>query len=144
MQRDATAGEPPSLPPQQIQALAGLLAGQTVTASAEAAGVDRTTVHRWLREDFGFQAALNRGRREIRDAVEARLLHAAEGAAEAVSDAIQTGDTRTALAVLRGLGLLDGQRANISGDDPHALRAEADLAVIEAEKRRRFRELSVF
>ena len=54
------------------------------------------------------------------------------------------GNTRAALAVLRGLGLLDGQRADIPTDDPQALRAEADLAAREKESKRRLRELSVF
>jgi hypothetical protein len=42
----ATFGE--VLSPAQQQALAALLAGQTVTAAATEAGVDRTTCSRWL------------------------------------------------------------------------------------------------
>ena len=54
--------------------LEALTAGATVTAAAAAARVDRVTVHRWLRDDFAFQAAFNRARRDLRSAAEARLL----------------------------------------------------------------------
>jgi hypothetical protein len=57
------------LTPEQDAAVAALLAGRTVTDAAAATGVDRTTVHRWLKKDFAFQAALNLGRRESRDAL---------------------------------------------------------------------------
>ena len=49
----------------------------TVTAALAAAGVDRTTVHRWLREDHAFQAAWNRIRREQEREVLARVDHLA-------------------------------------------------------------------
>ncbi len=121
MQHDATAGGPPTLPPQQTQALASLLVGQTVTAAADAAGVDRTTVHRWLREDWDFQAALNRARREFRDGLRAHLENVAERAVQAVNEAIEAGDVKVALVVLKGLGLLGGHVPSIGVDDPAAL-----------------------
>ncbi len=65
-------------------------------------------------------------------------------AARVVSEAIEGGDTRAALAVLRGLGLLDGQRVDIPADDPKAMQAEADLRAREDESERRLRELCVF
>jgi hypothetical protein len=82
MQRNATEArdEPSKLSPTQQQALAALLAGSTVTAAADAEGVDRTTVHRWLRSDYDFQAAMNRARRELRDATASRLYDAAKRA----------------------------------------------------------------
>src|SRR5262245_44514608 len=61
LQRNPT---PPLTPPQET-ALAALLLGKTVTAAAQTAGVDRTTIYRWLKEDFDFLAALNRGRQEL-------------------------------------------------------------------------------
>jgi hypothetical protein len=54
----------------QTIALEHLFAGKTVTKAAEAAGVDRTTVHRWLREDWAFQAAYHRTQRDYRREVE--------------------------------------------------------------------------
>ena len=65
----------------QLTAMEALLTGSTVTCAASVAGVARTTVHRWLRQDWDFQAELNRLKREVRDATEMRLLSAAESAA---------------------------------------------------------------
>jgi len=142
MQQNTTGKETsgPHLPPQQIRALVALLGGARITAAAEASGVDRTTVHRWLREDWHFQAALNRGRRELKDAIEARLLCLAEQAAETVEQAIQRGDSRAALSLLKGLGLLGKQPIAVGTDDPDALQAEAarrkeEAAIAEQEAR---------
>jgi hypothetical protein len=70
------------LTPIQETAIASLLAGKTVTDAAADAGVDRATVHRWLREHFGFRAALNAGRRELRKSVQTRLERLAERGAD--------------------------------------------------------------
>ena len=64
---------------RQTRALAELLGGSTVTSAAKAAGVDRSTVHRWLREDFTFQASLNAARRDMQREVGHRLLAAIIG-----------------------------------------------------------------
>ena len=56
---------PEKLTAQQERVLERLLTGETVTAAAEAEGVDRSTVHRWRREDLAFQAAYNQRRREL-------------------------------------------------------------------------------
>lgn len=93
-----------------------------MTDAAATAEVDRTTVHRWLKEDFAFQAALNRSRRDLREALQARLLGLAEKAAECVERSLAAGDSKAALALLKGLGLLPGELAKIGSDDP------ADLA----------------
>jgi len=110
-----------ALSPSQEKALAVLLTGKPVTDAAAAAGVDRTTVHRWLKEDFGFQAALNRARRELREAMTAKLMALAEKAAEAVERSIDEGDGKTALALLKGLGLLTGEPPKVGSDDPQDL-----------------------
>jgi hypothetical protein len=86
MQRNATHDD--ALSPAQEKALTALLAGKSVTDSAAAAEVDRTTVHRWLKDAYAFQAALNRGRRDLQEAMQARLLVLAEKAADAVEHAI--------------------------------------------------------
>ena len=52
------------LAPIQAAIVEAMLAGNTITDAAAEAGVNRHTVHRWLKGDFAFQAALNRGRRE--------------------------------------------------------------------------------
>jgi DNA-binding phage protein len=108
MPQNATFGE--GLSPAQEKAVAALLAGQTVTAAAKAAEVDRTTVYRWLRDPYDptFRVSLDRGRRELRQAMEARLLTLASKAADCLEGVLEEGDGKAALALLKGLGLLHG------------------------------------
>ena len=56
MAAETAAKAMPGLSPTQLIALECLLAGQSMIDSAAAAGVDRSTLHRWLRNDFNFQA----------------------------------------------------------------------------------------
>jgi hypothetical protein len=58
---------PETLSPAQGQALTALLAGRTMTSAAQAAGVNRTTVWRWLNEDPDFIAFYNSARVEMAD-----------------------------------------------------------------------------
>lgn len=85
-----------------------LLSGEQITAAAKTAKVNRSTLHRWLKEPE-FLAALNTCRSELREAQHDRLASLASSAIEVIEQALEEGDARTALAVLRGVGLLDGQ-----------------------------------
>jgi hypothetical protein len=64
---------PEGFTPAQALAMASLLAGKTVTAASRAAGVSRSTVHRWLSDDPEFMAYYGQARREMSDAVEQGL-----------------------------------------------------------------------
>ena len=110
----------------QVVALEALASGATVTAAAAGAGVNRVTVHRWLRDDFCFQAALNRARRDLREAAMTRLLNLGDLAAGAVQEAVEHGDVRVAVAVLKGLGLLSEKAIEIGSCDPKKLNTLAD------------------
>ena len=81
-----------------------------MTAAAKAGGVTRQTVHRWQREKAAFQATLNRARNELAAAMETRLQKLSDRALGTVEDAVEHGNASVALAVLKGLGLLDGKR----------------------------------
>ncbi len=72
-QKATNPGVSAPLSTQQIKVVNALLAGSTVTKAATSAKVNRTTVHRWLREDWNFQATLNRGKIELSRAATARL-----------------------------------------------------------------------
>ncbi|MBM4071154.1 MAG: hypothetical protein FJ271_19795 [Planctomycetes bacterium] len=115
-----------TLSPQQLTALAALLAGKSVTDAASESVVDRTTVHRWLREDFDFIAAYNGGRQEIKDAAHGRLLGLASAALDVLERALSGGATKTeaslALTLLRGLGFLSGEQPTFGSADPDTLR----------------------
>jgi len=106
--QNATPGD--DLSPTQQKVLAALLAGKTVTAAAKAGKVDRTTVYRWLRDPYrpSFRLALERGRQELRQAMAARLLALTSKAADCLEGALAQGDGKAALALLKGLGFLDG------------------------------------
>lgn len=127
-QRNATGG----LSTAQLLVLGELLVGHTITAAAQAGGVDRATVYRWLHADFNFIAEFNRQRRELLDGMQARMLRLADSALGVVEGAIRDGNTTAAIGVLRGLGMLRGQAPwSIGLDDPAALAAERELADIE-------------
>lgn len=94
-----------------------------------------------MRDHWDFQAALHRGRREHHASLRARLERIAERAVEALYAAIEAGDARVALALLKGLGLLDDREREIPTDDPAVLQEEVELAECEAANDRQLRSL---
>ena len=120
-----------SLSPAQLTAVGALLAGKTVTDAATDAGVDRATLYRWRKEDFAFQAALNAGRWELRGAIFGRLDRLAAKAADCLEKAIEGGDVKAALEVVKGMGIL--VPTSIGSDDPAELAAEAEVAAKERQ-----------
>lgn len=122
-----------NLSPAQLQVLQGLLSGESVTAAARMGKVSRETVHRWLRADFGFQAAFNQGRREILEEIQDGLLMTARDAAGQVAAAVKSGDVKVALAVLKGVGAFSGRSPQFGSGDPGKLEREADLEVQEED-----------
>ena len=122
MQHNATLER---LSPAQVIAIDAMLAGKTITAAASAAEVDRATVHRWLKDDFAFQAELNRGRREMRRATLGNLERLAAKAADCIEKAIDQGDVKSALEILKRLHLFAA--GPIGSDDPAELASDAEL-----------------
>jgi hypothetical protein len=94
--RNATPGD--GLSAAQEAALAALLAGHTVTPT-QAAGVDKTTVYRWLRDPYC---------PGIRQAVRAQLLTLADQAVDCLEGTLALGDSKAALAHLKGPDLFHG------------------------------------
>ncbi len=136
---DPTSEE--KLSSSQIKALSALLAGETVIRAAEISQVDRSTVHRWLREDWEFQAARNRALRAIQDATNDSLLALAQDALDAVGAAIRDGDNQTAINVLKGLGFLSGSPIQYGSTDPEVLREESELLIRENNSARKQRSM---
>ena len=131
------------LTPQQILAVAQLTIGATVVSAAQAAGVSRETVHRWSREDWTFQAAVNRARRDLQEAVKRRLLVVAEKAMSNVADAVDKGNLSASLSVLKGLGVFNGVAPRLGSDDPDVLAEEATLRERETRSAFLMRKLVV-
>jgi hypothetical protein len=124
MDAETAAKAVPGVSPSQLIALECLLAGQSMTDSSLAAGVDRSTLHRWLRNDFNFQAALNRGRRDIPENFMHRLDRLNIDAAACVGQAVHEGDVKAALEVLKRLGTLT--KKAVGSDDPAVLQSETE------------------
>jgi hypothetical protein len=119
LQQDATDFE---ISAQQRRAIEAILSGNTMTDAAKTAGVNRSTVWRWMNKDAEFQSALNSYKREALDQLSMRTTALASLAISAVEAALRAGDEKTGIAVLRGLGFLNGVRLDPPTDDVHELR----------------------
>jgi hypothetical protein len=58
---------------KQQLAITALLGGASQSAAAEAAGIDRSTLYRWMKRDAKFVAAYNRVKHDHYDAIHARM-----------------------------------------------------------------------
>ena len=87
--------------PQQLLAIEARLAGKNETEAAEAAGVNRSTLYRWDKDDEVFQSTFKRAQREQAKAVEAKIKATKVRAAQVLMEAVDKGDLRAAMAVLR-------------------------------------------
>lgn len=81
-----------------------------MTDAAKAAGVNRSTLWRWLNKDAEFQSTMNSYKREAFDQLSMRTTALASLAISAVESALRGGDEKASIAVLRGLGLLNDVR----------------------------------
>jgi hypothetical protein len=133
----AAAADAAEMPAAQIAALGALLSGKTAVDAATAAGVSRSTIFNWLGKDFRFQAALNRGRRDLRQAVACRADQLASEAAECVARAVRDGDVKAALEILKRANIFAAAR--IGSDDEAVLRQEDEKRRVDREA-----ELSLF
>jgi hypothetical protein len=108
--------------PAQFVALGALLSGKTATDAAAAAGIGRRTLYDWMQKNFQFQAALNRGRRELQQAISVRISQLTASAAECVADAVAKGNVKAALEVLKRTNAL--APAKIGSEDEIRLEIE--------------------
>jgi len=127
----APVNQTQELPPAQIAALDALLSGKTTTDAAAAAGISRSTLYNWLGKDFRFQAALNRGRRELRQTLACRADQLAADAAECVARAVREGDVKAALEILKRANVFAA--ANIGSDNEAVLQHEEQKRQIDRE-----------
>ena len=106
---------------QQIRVVLAILSGATATHAAKTAGVSRETVHRWLRYPAVIDP-LDDGKRDLWVAAHGRLATVIERAIDSVEKAVEKGDLRASLAVLKRLGFLARQRVSDARDyDGHPL-----------------------
>lgn len=96
-----------ALSPSQRTAIELLTSGRTMAAAAVAAGVNRSTLHRWFKGDAAFVAAFNAWQRDVLATSRGRLLSLSDLAVATVARAMNKGDAKTAVAVLKSLGVMD-------------------------------------
>ena len=115
----------------QALAIEALVAGSTVSAAAEQAGVSRATLHRWLASDHVFLAAFNDRKAEVMAEVRGQLRSLA-GEAVAVYRSVLdptkganlTARLKVARAVLEMIGADTPER--IGSSDPDKVQDELD------------------
>ena len=123
---------------EQLNAIDVLVQGRTDQETAETVGVARETVTRWRNDNPHFAAQLNRQRRLIWGNSHDRLWALASKAVDTLDTALQNGDARAAVEVLKAVGLY-GQLPPPSGpeDAELVLWAEArEWAELEFKKQR--------
>lgn len=76
------------LTPEQLRALAALLEHGDKAKAARSAGVGRTTLYRWLREDVVFQAALEEATRQALKEFSTNLVRLADKAVRVLEMAL--------------------------------------------------------
>src|SRR5205807_2282667 len=96
-----------ALSPAQRTAIERLTSGSTLVDSALAAGVNRTTLYRWLKNDPAFLAAYNAWQQDALATARGRLLALTDSAVLAVGKAMGKGDGRLALRLLERMGIAD-------------------------------------
>jgi len=95
------------LSPVQAQVIEALAQGQTVTAAAEKAGVHRTTIHNWIRNQHQFNAAVQTAQAEYAYEVNDGIRELAAHALLTLHDLLRDPATphavrlKTALAILQ-------------------------------------------
>ena len=89
---------------EQQNAIDLLVTGLSDQAVAEGVGVARETVTRWRNGNVYFQAALNRRRQEVWRGHQDRLRSLVGAALDTLERALKEGDSKAAVAVLKGAG----------------------------------------
>jgi Homeodomain-like domain len=107
-----------------------LILGKSDQEVAEAVGVNRTTVWQWRHSHPLFMASLERRRAEVWRAPQERLRSFLSKAVENLGKAVEDGDLKASIEVLKAVGMYGNGTMNaIQEQDPEQLIAQ------EAERR---------
>lgn len=103
----ALAGEwAKNLTDTQQHVLWRLTQGTGITDAAQATGVCRTTVHRWLKNDANFQASYHAWRQVLLESAQTRLMATLDQAVQTIRKAIADGNVAAALKLVEKLGAM--------------------------------------
>jgi terminase small subunit-like protein len=119
---------------EQQVVLEGLVVGKPLKELSEAAGVARSTIYRWMKHDAAFRAAYNQWHEQMLESGRSRLLMMVDTAADSLQKALEAGDSKAALELLRGMGVLKARA--VGPTDAEEIRRLNDL-----ERRRKNVEL---
>jgi hypothetical protein len=106
---------------RQRLAIEALLTGATHAEAAEQAKVHRVTVSKWVKKHPGFQAELNRRRRELSEQRTARLREFDSAALDAVATHLEAGDPDFAMKWLKFRGLKATTLPDTGSTDPEGI-----------------------
>jgi len=120
--------------PQQ-RAMAVLVEGKALKEAAEQAGVNRSTLYRWIRQDAAFAAAYNAWHQEVAESARARMHASMHLAVERVIRCMQLNEDLS-FKVMKEMGILKPRAAGQI--DPDRLRQE--MALEQRELARRLEE----
>lgn len=90
---------------EQLNAIDILVLGKTDQETSEAVGVTRETVTRWRNDNPHFAAALNKQRRLVWGAGHDKLRSLTTKAVDAIEAALDSGDCKAAVEVIKAVGL---------------------------------------
>ena len=117
----------------QELALAALRLGSTFRHAAEAAGVARPTIYRWMQTDPHFRAAYNAWKQEQGESARGRLLQLADEAVDVIANALRGNDRKAAVQVLKSAGALRPGRPQAT--DAKVVELQMDLRRFQEEYR---------
>jgi hypothetical protein len=113
-----------ALSPAQLTAIQSMLSGHSLGASADAAGITRMTLYRWLHKDPKFRAAYNAWQSDAIMSVRTKLLSMSDAAVTTIGRAVKS-DPKIALGVLKALGTLTPPEAGST--DPEEVETQMDI-----------------
>jgi predicted DNA-binding protein YlxM (UPF0122 family) len=95
---------------EQRTALEMLVGGKSLAETARTAGVARSTIYEWLKKDAGFRAAYNQWHEMMKESCRSRLKMMLDKATSAVEKALDAGDSKAAIALLKGMGMIEKEQ----------------------------------
>lgn len=106
---------------KQLNAIDLLVAGKTDQEVSEVVGVSRETVTRWRNENPYFAAALNTQRKHIWQAAHEKLRGLVNKAVDTLAVAIEGGDVKAAVEVLKAVDIYGNVNEPWGPEDPQLI-----------------------
>jgi len=114
---------------QKKVVLESLAFGRSMKETAELAGLGRSTIYKWLKEDAEFRAAYNQWHNEVQHNMRSRVAAMADLAIEAVNGALAKGDGRLGMQYLKNMKAFDPavvEKAANAGEARQEIELEED------------------